>query len=95
MVIDFEERCLSLGIDGNDYYEAIRLQGRMIYKRIQDGDNTVDSYLDDIKSLPTKPMVALIRYDGLYRQYPKVFDFDGPIPGVEAPYPYAGREDGE
>ena len=67
----------------------------MIYKRIQDGDNTVDSYLDDIKSLPTKPMVALIRYDGLYRQYPKVFDFDGPIPGVEAPYPYAGREDGE
>ena len=67
----------------------------MIYKRIQDGDNTVDSYLDGIKSLPTKPMVALIRYDGLYRQYPKVFDFDGPIPGVEAPYPYAGREEGE
>lgn len=67
----------------------------MIYKRIQDGDNTVDSHLDDIKSLPTKPMVALIRYDGLYKQYPKVFDFDGPIPGVEAPYPYAGREDGE
>ena len=95
MVIDFEERCRSLGIDGNDYHEAFRLQGRMIYKRIQDGDNTVDSYLDDIKSLPTKPMVALIRYDGLYRQYPKVFDFDGPIPGVEAPYPYAGREDGE
>ena len=26
---------------------------------------------------------------------PEVFDFDGPIPGVEAPYPYAGREDGE
>lgn len=95
MVIDFEERCRSLGIDGSDYHEAIRLQGRMIYKRIQDGDNTVDSYLDDIKSLPPKPMVALIRYDGLYRQYPKVFDFDGPIPGVEAPYPYAGREDGE
>lgn len=95
MVIDFEERCRSLGIDGNDYHEATRLQGRMIYKRIQDGDNTVDSYLDDIKSLPTKPMVALICYDGLYRQYPKVFDFDGPIPGVEAPYPYAGREDGE
>lgn len=38
-------------------------------------------------------MIALIRYDGLYRRYPKVFDFDGPIPGVEAPYPYAGRED--
>lgn len=30
MVIDFEERCRSLGIDGNDYHEAIRLQGRMI-----------------------------------------------------------------
>lgn len=95
MVIDFEEKCRSLGIDGNDYHEAVMLQGRMIYKRMQDGDNTVGSYLDDIKSLPPKPMVALIRYDGLYRQYPKVFDFDGPIPGVEASYPYADREDGE
>lgn len=93
MVIDFDEKCRRLGIDGKDYHEAIKLQGRMIYKRIQDGDNTVDSYLDDIKSLPQKPMVALIRYDGLYKQYPMVFDFDGPIPGVEAPYPCAGRDD--
>ena len=38
---------------------------------------------------------ALIRYDGLYRRYPKVFDFDGPISGVAAPYPYAGRKDEE
>lgn len=95
MVIDVYEKCASLGIDYKDYSEAVRLQGRMVYKRMQEGDNTVDSYLDDIKSLPPKPMVALIRYDGLYRQYPKVFDYNGPIPVMEAPYPYAGREDGE
>ncbi len=92
MVIDVYEKCDSLGIDYKDYSEAVRLQGRMIYKRMQEGDSSVDSYLDDIKSLPRKNMVALIRYDGLYKQYPRVFDFDGPIPGVEAPYPYAGRE---
>ena len=92
-VVDFEEKCRSLGIEMSDYSEAVRLQGRMIYKRMQDGDNSIGTYLDDIKSLPPKNMIALIRYDGLYRQYPKVFDFDGPIPVVEAPYPYDGRED--
>lgn len=93
MVIDVEGKCERLGIKYEDYSGAVRLQGRMIHKRMQDGDHSVDTYLDDIKSLPKKNMIALIRYDGLYRQYPKVFDFDGPIPGVEAPYPYAGRED--
>ena len=92
MVIDVNERCASLGIDYRDYSEAVRLQGRMIHRRMQEGDDSVDSYIDDIKSLPLKPMVALIRYDELYKQYPKVFDFDGPIPGVEAPYPYADRD---
>lgn len=92
MVIDVNERCASLGIDYRDYSEAVRLQGRMVYKRLLEGDDSVDSYIDDIKTLPPKPMVALIRYDELYKQYPKVFDFDGPVPGVEAPYPYAGRD---
>lgn len=93
--IDVNARCERLGIRKEDYREAVRLQGRMIYRRMQEGDDTVDSYLDDIKSLPPRPMVALIRYDGLYKRYPKVFDFDGPIPGVDAPYPHAGGEDGE
>ena len=92
MVIDVNERCASLGIDYRDYSEAVRLQGRMVYKRLLEGDDSADSYIDDIKTLPPKPMVALIRYDELYKQYPKVFDFDGPVPGVEAPYPYAGRD---
>ena len=92
MVIDVTERCASLGIDYRDYSEAVRLQGRMVYKRLLEGDDSADSYIDDIKTLPPKPMVALIRYDELYKQYPKVFDFDGPVPGVEAPYPYAGRD---
>lgn len=92
MVIDVNEKCASLGIDYRDYSEAVRLQGRMVYKRLLEGDDSVDSYIDDIKALPPKPMVALIRYEGLYKQYPKVFDFDGPVPGVEAPYPYAGRD---
>lgn len=92
MVIDVNERCASLGIDYRDYSEAVRLQGRMVYKRLLEGDDSVDSYIDDIKTLPPKPMVALIRYDELYKQYPKVFDFDGPVPGVEAPYPYADRD---
>ena len=95
MVIDAREKCESLGIDYRDYSEATKISGRMIYDAIESGDYDVDRYIDIIKSLPEKPMVALIRYDGLYRRYPKVFDFDGPIPGVEAPYPYAGREDGE
>ena len=54
------------------------------------GDSAVDSYLDDSKSLPPKPIIALIRYDGLYTQCSKVFDFDGPIPGVAAPYLCSG-----
>ena len=95
MVIDAREKCESLGIDYRDYSEATKISGRMFYDAIESGDYDVDRYIDIIKSLPEKPMVALIRYDGLYRRYPKVFDFDGPIPGVEAPYPYAGREDEE
>lgn len=35
------------------------------------GDSAVDSYLDDSKSLPPKPMIALIRYDGLYTSAPR------------------------
>lgn len=95
MVIDVYEKCRDLGIEYSDYKEAVRLNGRMIARRMREGDHTVDTYLDDIKSLPKRPMVALIRYDGLNRRYPEVFDLDGPIPGVEAPYPYAGREGGE
>ena len=95
MVIDAREKCESLGIDYRDYAEATKISGRMFYDAIESGDYDVDRYIDIIKSLPEKPMVALIRYDGLYKRYPEVFDFDGPIPGVEAPYPYAGREDGE
>ncbi len=93
MVIDVEERCRSLGIKRSDYHEAVKLSGRMLYEALESDSYGVDEYIDIIKSLPEKPMVAMIRYDGLYRRYPKVFDFDGPIPGVEAPYPYAGRED--
>lgn len=95
MVIDAREKCESLGIDYRDYAEATKISGRMFYDAIESGDYDVDRYIDIIKSLPEKPMIALIRYDGLYKRYPEVFDFDGPIPGVEAPYPYAGREDGE
>ena len=95
MVIDVREKCESLGIDYRDYSEATKISGRMIYDAIESGDYDVDRYIDIIKSLPEKLMVALIRYDGLYRRYPKVFNFNGPIPGVEAPYPYAGREDEE
>ena len=61
----------------------------MIYKRTRGGDSAVDSYLDDSKSLPPKPMI----YDGLYTQRSKVFDFDGPIPGVAAPYLCSGGDD--
>ena len=93
MVIDVEERCRSLGIKRSDYHEAVNLSGERFYDAIESGDYDVDKYIDIIKSLPEKPMIALIRYDGLYKRYPKVFDFDGPIPGVEAPYPYDGRED--
>ena len=92
-MIDVEERCRSLGIKRSDYHEAVKLSGRMLYEALESDSYGVDEYIDIIKSLPEKPMVAMIRYDGLYRRYPKVFDFDGPIPGVEAPYPYAGRED--
>ena len=95
MVIDVEERCRRLGIKRSDYHEAVKISGRMFYDAIESGDYDVDRYIDIIKSLPEKLMVALIRYDGLYRRYPKVFNFNGPIPGVEAPYPYAGREDEE
>lgn len=95
MVIDVEERCRRLGIKRSDYHEAVKISGRMLYDAIESGDYDVDRYIDIIKSLPEKLMVALIRYDGLYRRYPKVFNFNGPIPGVEAPYPYAGREDEE
>ena len=95
MVIDAREKCESLGIDYRDYAEATKISGRMFYDAIESGDYDVDRYIDIIKSLPEKPMIALIRYDGLYKRYPDVFDFDGPIPGVEAPDPYAGREDGE
>lgn len=91
--IDVNERCRHLGITREDYYEAVRLLDRLSYKRMQEGDTSIDAYLDDIKSLPMRSMVAIIRYNGLYKQYPKVFGFDGPIPGVEPPYPYAGRED--
>lgn len=59
------------------------------------GKSTFDEYIEAVKSVGGKPLVAMIRVDGLYKRYPKIFDFDGPIPGVEAPYPYAGREDGE
>lgn len=92
MVIDAEERCRRLGIERSDYHEAVKLSGRMFYEAMQSDSYGVDEYIDIIKSLPRKPMIAMIRYDGLYKRYPKVFDFDGPIPGVEAPYPYAGRE---
>ena len=95
MVIDAREKCESLGIDYRDYVEATKISGRMFYDAIESGDYDVDRYIDIIKSLPEKPMIALIRYDGLYKRYPEVFDFDGPILGIEAPYPYAGREDGE
>lgn len=95
MVIDAHEKCESLGIDYHDYSEAVRMSGELFCEAMEAGDCGVDRYIDIIKSLPEKPMVALIRYDGLYRRYLKVFDFDGPIPGVEAPYPYAGREDEE
>ena len=33
MVIDVEGKCESLGIKYEDYSEAVRLQGRMIYKK--------------------------------------------------------------
>ena len=56
--IDVNARCASLGIDYKDYSEAVRLQGRMVYKRMQEGDNTVDSFFDDIKSLPRFGAVA-------------------------------------
>lgn len=95
MVIDAREKCESLGIDYRDYSEAVRISGRLFYEAMESGGCGVDRYIDIIKSLPEKPMIALIRYDGLYKRYPEVFNFDGPIPGVEAPYPYARREDEE
>ena len=91
--IDVHEKSRLLGIDDEDYTEAVKLTGRMIFDAIDSGTYGVDVYIDMVKSLPPKLMVALIRYDGLYKQCPKVFDFDGPIPGVEAAYPYAGRDD--
>ena len=91
--IDVHEKSRLLGIDYEDYTEAVKLTGRMIFDAIDSGTYGVDVYIDMVKSLPPKLMVALIRYDGLYKQCPKVFDFDGPIPGVEAAYPYASRDD--
>ncbi|WP_019238901.1 MULTISPECIES: hypothetical protein [Enorma] len=91
--IDVHEKSRLLGIDYDDYTEAVKLTGSMIFDAIDSGTYGVDAYIDMVKSLPPKPMVALIRYDGLYKQYSRVFDFDGPIPGVEAAYPYAGRDD--
>lgn len=93
MVIDFEEKCRSLGVDLEDYKEANKRFGRAMYDIA--GKSTFDEYIDAIKSVGGKPLIAMIRVDGLYERYPKIFDFDGPIPGVEAPYPYAGRDDGE
>lgn len=93
MVIDFEEKCRSLGVDLEDYKEANKRFGRAMYDIA--GKSTFDEYIDAVKSVGGKPLIAMIRVDGLYERYPKIFDFDGPIPGVEAPYPYAGRDDGE
>ena len=93
MVIDFPARCHRLGREPGDYAEANRIVGRKLYALSKSGRESIDGYIDAIKSLPEKAMIAKIRYDELYKSYPKVFDFDGPIPGVEAPYPYAGRDD--
>lgn len=91
MVIDAREKCESLGIDYRDYSEATKISGRMFYDAIELGDYDVDRYIDIIKSLPEKLMVALIRYDGLYKRYPKVFDFDGPHPGRRGALPVRGQ----
>lgn len=91
--INLKDRCENLGVDFEDYKEANRRFGRAMHDIA--GKSTFDEHIDAVKSVGGKPLVAMIRVDGLYKRYPKIFDFDGPIPGVEAPYPYAGREDGE
>ena len=75
MVIDVEARAKKLGIDLKDYEEADSEITSSLFR--YRGNETEEQFVDAIRGLQDKKLVALIRWNRLDLAYPDDFDWNG------------------
>ena len=75
MVIDLDIKAEELGVSYDDYLEAETKISLWHGTPLNDG--SIVAYLDAVKGLPEREIVALIRWYGLHNRFPEHFCWDG------------------
>lgn len=75
--IDVNARAKSLGIDYEDYHTGFAMLDDR--EQLMDFPIDRDEFIEAVKSIGGKPMVALIRWYRYDERYPEHFDWNGAI----------------
>lgn len=74
MVLDFDVICENLGIDK----AALKRGGDRINALLWKIPDTEEAFINVHLSLPPDELLAIIRFEKLYKRYPDYFTYDGP-----------------
>ena len=75
MVIDLDIKAEELGVSFDDYAEADEKMS--LWHGTPENDGSIDAYLNAVKRLPKRELVALIRWNDLHKRFPDHFCWDG------------------
>ena len=75
--IDLEEKARLLGVSFDDYRRADDAMDEKFWEF--DGEWTDNEYIESVKSLDEKAMVAFIRWRKCYEIFPDHFDWNGVV----------------